>query len=259
MSQIWSSNSESRPDSRPRGWSGRSLMALAKCKECGREVAKSAPACPNCGVKDPGKTGIRVSTGGGCLIIIVLFILFGLYVSGSPDFQESQIRTSPQTTERGTTSHRPARWAHRAVNVRSGRGTSFEIATSLRRGERVEVDSLVNGWYRIFRSGSPIGYSAASVLQAIPLPPIEVASWNWRKDPGFGTDGAIIWNVELRNNTDRYLDLVRVNLTTYDQQGRIVTSDFMYVRGLSPGGVASSQGYATYYGTETRARIEVGD
>jgi hypothetical protein len=30
-------------------------MALAKCRECGREVSKSAPTCPGCGVKAPVK------------------------------------------------------------------------------------------------------------------------------------------------------------------------------------------------------------
>jgi hypothetical protein len=34
-------------------------MALAKCKECGSEVASSAPTCPQCGVSHPG----RIKTG----------------------------------------------------------------------------------------------------------------------------------------------------------------------------------------------------
>lgn len=29
-------------------------MALAKCKECGKEVSTSAKTCPHCGVKNPG-------------------------------------------------------------------------------------------------------------------------------------------------------------------------------------------------------------
>lgn len=29
-------------------------MALAKCKECGKEVSTSAKICPHCGVKNPG-------------------------------------------------------------------------------------------------------------------------------------------------------------------------------------------------------------
>lgn len=46
-------------------------MALKKCKECGKEVSSKAKNCPNCGA--PIKK--QISTGSGCLIII-LFVLF---------------------------------------------------------------------------------------------------------------------------------------------------------------------------------------
>ena len=46
-------------------------MALKKCKECGKEVSSKAKNCPNCGA--PIKK--HISTGSGCLIII-LFVLF---------------------------------------------------------------------------------------------------------------------------------------------------------------------------------------
>lgn len=31
-------------------------MAITKCKECGKEVSKTAKKCPNCGVDNPGVT-----------------------------------------------------------------------------------------------------------------------------------------------------------------------------------------------------------
>ena len=31
-------------------------MALAKCLECGKEVSRSAVACPHCGKPEPTKT-----------------------------------------------------------------------------------------------------------------------------------------------------------------------------------------------------------
>ena len=38
-------------------------MALVSCKECGGEVADSAPTCPKCGVVNPGKaTGELIIT-----------------------------------------------------------------------------------------------------------------------------------------------------------------------------------------------------
>jgi hypothetical protein len=76
-------------------------------------------------------------------------------------------------------------------------------------------------------------------------------------DSDFGTDGAVIWTVEVRNNTGAYVRRVRIDLTTYDSMGRVVDSDFMYVSGLAPSGVKSGKGYATYYGTERDARVEI--
>ena len=87
-------------------------------------------------------------------IIGALVVVFGIAVAAGPgDVFSSQ---------------RDARWAHTPVNVRSGRSTSDPIATGLERGERVEVDSLVDGWFRVFRNGQPIGYSASSVLNEGP-------------------------------------------------------------------------------------------
>jgi hypothetical protein len=83
-------------------------------------------------------------------IIGALVVMFGIAVAAGPGSQ------------------RDARWAHTPVNVRSGRSTSDPIATGLERGERVEVDSLVDGWFRVFRNGQPIGYSASSVLNEGP-------------------------------------------------------------------------------------------
>jgi len=83
-------------------------------------------------------------------IIGALVVMFGIAVAAGPGSQ------------------RDARWAHTPVNVRSGRSTSDPIVTGLERGERVEVDSLVDGWFRVFRNGQPIGYSASSVLNEGP-------------------------------------------------------------------------------------------
>ncbi len=44
-------------------------MALTKCKECGKEVATSAKACPYCGVKNPGVSAKD-------MIVAVLVIVF---------------------------------------------------------------------------------------------------------------------------------------------------------------------------------------
>jgi hypothetical protein len=86
---------------------------------------------------------------------------------------------------------------------------------------------------------------------------LEVVDWNWRKDPGFGTDGAIIWNVQVKNNSSQYVEGVRVDLTTYDAAGKLVTSDFTYVDAIPPGGIRSEQSYADYYGAEATADVQI--
>lgn len=227
-------------------------MALKPCRECGHEVAKSAPTCPNCGVKNPGRS---TAPGGiGLLIIPAVIVIIALLMTEEPSVSNTN---SARTHSAIPRSNRQELWTHGTVNIRAGRGIGYDVVAQLNRGEGVEVDSLLDGWYRVHRGGRPVGYVAASVLEDQPLPPFEIASWNWHSDRSFGIDGAVIWNVEVRNNTQRYVELVRVNFTTYDAQGTVVDSDYGYVEGLPPGGVRSHKGYATYYGTEKRARISI--
>ncbi len=49
-------------------------MALVKCKECKKEVSKSAKTCPHCGVKDPGTTILDGLLG------LLIFIVIGFSV-----------------------------------------------------------------------------------------------------------------------------------------------------------------------------------
>lgn len=98
-----------------------------------------------------------------------------------------------------------------------------------------------------------------SVSEPSNLGSVEVASWNWKADPGFGNKGAVRWNVEVKNTSQRYIESVRVEITTYDRDDRIVTSDSSYVSGIPPGESRSDQSFATYYGTEDRAAVRVTD
>lgn len=49
-------------------------MALVSCKECKKEVSKSAKACPNCGVKDPGITAKDYVIGLGIIFGIIVLL-----------------------------------------------------------------------------------------------------------------------------------------------------------------------------------------
>ncbi|ELW9535366.1 zinc ribbon domain-containing protein [Enterobacter roggenkampii] len=70
-------------------------MALTKCKECKKEVSASAKTCPHCGVKNPGVTAKQ--TLGGCLILIVLAVGFGVYMASGDDEQAKAAQNCSNT------------------------------------------------------------------------------------------------------------------------------------------------------------------
>ena len=233
-------------------------MALKPCKECGHEVSTSAKTCPHCGVGNPapkeGVSALRLLAFVFLSALIIILLAYAVEESRreAPPSSASVSRTQPPPR-----STRKARWAHSAVNVRGGRGTQYPVVAKLNRGERIEVDSLRQGWYVVYRAGNRVGYTSASVLQSQPLPPFEVVSFNWYKDGDFGGSGAVIWNVQVRNNTSEYVSAVQVEFTTYDANGNLIDTDWGYVTGLSPGGSGSHKGYATYSGREQKAGIRV--
>lgn len=152
------------------------------------------------------------------------------------------------------------RYVHSTVNVRAEPTTDSDIIEELGRGADVTVmaDSLENEWVPVRRDREVYGYVYADLLEDGPLPDTEIVDFTWRSDPSFGTDGTIRWVVEVRNNTNRYVDAVRVRFSTYDAQDNIISSTFAYVNNITPGGTSSNESFADYYGTEEggRARIE---
>lgn len=89
------------------------------------------------------------------------------------------------------------------------------------------------------------------------LKAVEIVSWNWRPDPSFGNKGTIHWNAQVRNLSQRYIESVRLELTTYDAAGQLVTTAFTFVGAIPPGETRSDESYADYYGTEQRAAVQV--
>ena len=87
----------------------------------------------------------------------------------------------------------------------------------------------------------------------------QIISSNWRVDPDFAGEGAIIWTVEVQNDTDVQLEAVQVDIVTYDTSGKIVTTDLTFVGPIPPGERRSSQSYADYYGTEANAIFQIAD
>jgi hypothetical protein len=84
-----------------------------------------------------------------------------------------------------------------------------------------------------------------------------IAEWNWSVDPDFAGKGTIKWDVSVRNNSDKPLSTVKVELTTYDKNGSIISSDTTYLSSIAPGAKRNSSGYADYFGNEERADVRV--
>lgn len=229
-------------------------MALTKCKECGNEVSKNAESCPKCGApvkKKPKQYGC----GTLILIGIVGFILIGVFSSNDSETSGKSSYTSSNNTT--TTKYRNLRYAHKTINIREGAGKSHNVVGQLKRGDTVEVAKIENEWARVKIGGVEKGYVYEPLLEHRPMPPLEIADWNWYSDSDFGVNGAVVWNVEVRNNTNRYIETIKVEFSTYDSSEKLITTDFTYVKGMSPGGTATAKSYATYFGREKTGRIRI--
>lgn len=212
----------------------------------------------------------RMSTAGkfgtGVLCFFMAFATFGAVVepedTSTTQQQESVVEdgsesgAEPDANEPISTT---TRYVHSAVNVRAEPTTGSSVVETIDRGSslQVRVSDSENGWLPVYEGQEEVGYVAGNLLEEAPLPDVEIADWNWRIDPDFGTDGTVRYTVELRNNTSQYIEQVSVEFSTYDAQGSLIESTFTYVSGLSPGGTASESGFATYYGSEEKAKIRV--
>lgn len=180
-------------------------------------------------------------------IFIFLFILIGTYY----------LNLFTQSREAVSKSQK-YRYAYETINIRSGRGIDFNIIGKLYRGDKVKADNLVNGWVRVLdESDNKLGYVYAELLKHVPIPDYEIVDWNWHKDPDFGENGSIIFDVRVRNNTSKSVRSVKIEFATFDANGKIVNTKSTFVFGLPPGGIGSQKGYATYVGTEKTAMIRI--
>jgi hypothetical protein len=89
------------------------------------------------------------------------------------------------------------------------------------------------------------------------LPAVEIASWNWRKDPSWGSNGIIHWTVEVKNKSDRNIESAKIEFSTYDAKNKIVSSTFAFVDAIAAGGARAAESFADLYGTEAAAHVQV--
>jgi hypothetical protein len=106
---------------------------------------------------------------------------------------------------------------------------------------------------------SESGTSSGAPSDPAAMAAVKLDDWNWSANPDFGGKGAIVWHASVRNVSDKYVESVKVELTTYDASGKLVASDFTYVDAIPPGETRSKEGYADYYGTEGNATAQITD
>ena len=150
--------------------------------------------------------------------------------------------------------HLRIRYAYETINIRAGRSTDHEVIGKLYRGNVVVVDSLKDGWVKVYRTGVSRGYVFYELLKEEPLPKFEIASWDWQKQP----DSLVVsFNFTVRNNTLFPKNQVTVEFTTFDASGEIIETERTPVTDLPPGGTASGKGYVKYFGTEEEAVVSL--
>lgn len=86
---------------------------------------------------------------------------------------------------------------------------------------------------------------------------VKLSSWSWDADPAFGTSGAIRWRSAVQNLTDRPIARVKIEFSSFDADGKLLTSSASYVRAIPPLGMRTDEALADLYGTEATARAEI--
>ncbi|MDP3714936.1 MAG: FxLYD domain-containing protein, partial [Burkholderiales bacterium] len=86
---------------------------------------------------------------------------------------------------------------------------------------------------------------------------VRVVSTRWVKDPDFTRSGAIKWFAEVENTSARNIASARIEFTTYDAAGNIVSKDSGFATAVPAGGRGSVSGYADFYRTEKTATFRV--
>ena len=69
------------------------------------------------------------------------------------------------------TAGRHRRYAAMWMNVRADRSSSAAVLRILRPGELVQVDMLVQGWYRVVSAGEQPGWADRRLLDTLPPAP----------------------------------------------------------------------------------------
>jgi len=213
-------------------------IMLVECTECKGQISDTAETCPHCGYPGPGRQAsdataptdrqrppLLLAIGAVALILSLfapIFLMFFPIMVALGCAIASLILKE--------------RWRPAAVGVLVCGVVIFVLA----------------------HSGHP-GGSLPDAPSSSDLASAEITDWNWSKDPDFGTHGTIKWNVSVHNVSSRPLRNVRVEFSTYDNEGKLVATTFTYVDAIPPGETRSDNSFADLYRTEVRAEVKITD
>jgi hypothetical protein len=88
---------------------------------------------------------------------------------------------------------------------------------------------------------------------------LEVVSSAFYPQPDFGTEGAVIWVVEVRNVTSQLVETAEIDATTRDAGGAVLSSGLTFIGPIPPGESRVGQSFVDYVGTEASADFQVVD
>lgn len=208
---------------------------LINCQECKREISDQAQSCPHCGhpvrpietltsVVSPAPKTEKPRAAPIFLILGFLALLVGL--------------DTPRIL----------------IFFPVMAAVGFSIIALFRREKAPALSVLVLlGGVGLWMLSGVVSVAPTTLN----LDAAEITSMNWRKDPSFGTRGTIKWNVEVRNKSAQNIGTAKVEFSTYDSGGNLVSSTFTYVRAIPAGQSRADNSYADLYGTEQRAQARI--
>jgi hypothetical protein len=202
---------------------------LVECAECKTKISSEATACPSCGRPQFAQTTLASSPkvrAPAFLIAAVVGLAFSLYTP-------------------------------KLILVLPILATVVLAIISIVRRERARAGAavvlvLAIGLFVVGSSDLQPGHDVSSAAQSA-----QITDWNWQPDPTFGTNGTIKWNVSVKNISDKPISMARVEFSTYDAAGKLITTTFTYVHAIPPGETRSDNSYADLYGNEAKANVQL--
>jgi hypothetical protein len=89
---------------------------------------------------------------------------------------------------------------------------------------------------------------------------VKIANSNWKILPNYyGDQGAIEYTVVVENLSSKYIEDVKIEITSYDNKGNVITSDYTFVTTIPPGQKRSRTKNLDFYGSEKKLSFQILD